>query len=184
MMRVITGTARGRKLATPPGLDTRPTSDLVKEAAFSIIQFEVEGATVLDLFAGSGQMGIEALSRGASHCVLVDSSRGCRAIQKQNLEHTGFSGRARLVTEDAASYLRRCGQLFDIAYVDPPYQKGLTGTLLPLVAAAMRGGAILCETDRDELLPEKIGEFTKKKDYRYGKTKITLYRTGIAADKQ
>lgn len=176
-MRVITGTARGRKLSTPPGLDTRPTTEVAKEAVFSIVQFEVEGANVLDLFAGSGQMGIEALSRGARHCVFVDSDKTCQNIQRENLATTGLTDRARLVGTDAVSFLKSSSGPFDIAFLDPPYGKGLAEKVLPLVAGCMGpGGAILCETDRAETLPETAGSFVRKKEYRYGKTKVTLYR--------
>lgn len=182
-MRVITGTARGRRLVTLPGQETRPTSEVVKEAVFSIIQFEVEGANVLDLFAGSGQMGVEALSRGAKFCVFVDSSRACHQVQKQNLTHTGLGGRARVVTADAAAFLKGTSGPFDIAFLDPPYQEGFVEKLLPLVAAAMRpGGVILCETDRRETLPDIVGKFARKKEYRYGKTKISLYRAAEDAE--
>lgn len=176
-MRVITGAARGRRLTAPQGLDTRPTSEMVKEAIFSVVQFEVEGAEVLDLFAGSGQMGIEALSRGAKHCVFVDNSRECQQIQRQNLAHTGLAGKARVVCSDAESVLRTAAGPFDIAFLDPPYEKGLAEKLLPKVAALMReGGAIFCETGREETLPEAAGEFLRFREYRYGKIKVSLYR--------
>lgn len=176
-MRVITGTAKGRKLAAPAGLDTRPTSEVAKEAVFSIIQFEVEGANVLDLFAGSGQMGIEALSRGARHCTFVDNTRACQTIQRQNLKHTGLDGRARVMTADAISFMRGNSGPFDIAFLDPPYQTGLAEKVLPFVAGAMsENGVILCETDRSESLPVEVGEFSLMREYRYGKVKVTLYR--------
>lgn len=179
-MRVITGTARGRRLLAPPGLETRPTAEVAKEAIFSIIQFEVEGANVLDLFAGSGQMGIEALSRGARSCVFVDNARVCQSAQRQNLAHTGLGGRARVVASDALVYLRTrlaACELFDIVFLDPPYGLGLAEKALPLLAGIVRPhGAILCETDRRETLPETAGDFYRHREYRYGKTKVTLYR--------
>lgn len=184
-MRVITGTARGRRLVTTPGQNTRPTSEVVKEAVFSIVQFEIEGANVLDLFAGSGQMGVEALSRGAKFCVFVDNARACQQVQRQNLTHTGLLSRARLVTADAIGFLRGGVGPFDIAFLDPPYKQGLAEQLLPLLAATMRpGGVILCESDRGETMPEAAGEFILKKVYRYGKTKISLYRTVCEEDAQ
>jgi 16S rRNA (guanine(966)-N(2))-methyltransferase RsmD len=165
------------KLEAPEGLDTRPTAEMTKEAVFSIIQFEVEGANVLDLYAGSGQMGIEALSRGARHCVFVDSGRDCRLIMKRNLDHVKLADKARIMTSDALSFLKSTSGPFDIAFLDPPYQQGHWEKTLPLVAAAMsESGAILCETDRKETLPEAVGAFKKRKEYRYGKSKITLYR--------
>lgn len=176
-MRVITGTAKGRKLTAPVGLQTRPTSDMAKEAVFSIIQFEVEGAQVLDLFAGSGQLGIEALSRGAAAAVFVDKAREAQGAIRQNLDKTGLAQRARVVTGDVLSFLKTETGAYDIALLDPPYHMGLAAEALPLVAARMRPGAvILCETMRDEPMPDAAGDFSNRREYRYGKTKITTYR--------
>ena len=179
LMRVITGTARGRKLIAPEGLETRPTSDMAKEAMFSIVQFEVAGARVLDLFAGSGQIGIEALSRGASGAVFVDSSKAARDAILFNLKSTGFEGRSALVFAEAESCLKSCRDRFDLVFLDPPYQSGLVERCLPLVAGLVRpGGVILCETARDETTPEAAGVFGRKKEYRYGKAKVTTFRRG------
>ena len=176
-MRVITGTARGRKLAALEGLEVRPTTDMVKEAMFSILQFEMEGANVLDLFAGSGQLGIEALSRGARNCVFVDSSRDSQNITRQNLQHTGLSSAARVAAMDYAAFLRSTKDTFDIALLDPPYEKGLAADALPLLVDKMSpGGAILCETRKGEPMPERVGEFAIHRTYRYGKIALTLYR--------
>jgi 16S rRNA (guanine966-N2)-methyltransferase len=176
-LRVITGTARGRKLATLEGQEVRPTTDMVKEAMFSILQFEVEGASVLDLFAGSGQLGIEALSRGARCCVFVDSSRDSQNITRQNLQHTGLGTHARVAAMDYAAFLRSTKDVFDIALLDPPYDKGMIAEALPLLAERMSpGGAILCESRKEETLPEAAGEFRIHKTYRYGRIKLTLYR--------
>lgn len=176
-MRVITGTARGRKLAALEGVEVRPTTDMVKEAMFSILQFEVEGANVLDLFAGSGQLGIEALSRGARACVFVDSSRDSQNITRQNLQHTGLSSAARVAAMDYAAFLRSTKDTFDIALLDPPYEKGLAAEALPLLVGKMSpGGAILCEIRKGEPMPERVGEFAIHRTYRYGKIALTLYR--------
>lgn len=176
-LRVITGTARGRKLATLEGPEVRPTTDMVKEAMFSILQFEIEGANVLDLFAGSGQLGIEALSRGARACVFVDSSRDSQNITRQNLQHTGLAAAARVAAMDYAAFLKTTKETFDIALLDPPYEKGMAADALPLLAEKMSpGGAIICETRRGEPLPERAGGFSVKKTYRYGKIMLTLYR--------
>ena len=176
-MRVITGTARGRKLAALEGVEVRPTTDMVKEAMFSILQFEVEGANVLDLFAGSGQLGIEALSRGARACVFVDSSRDSQNITRQNLQHTGLSSAARVAAMDYAAFLRSTKDTLDIALLAPPYEKGLAAEALPLLVGKMSpGGAILCETRKGEPMPERVGEFAIHRTYRYGKIALTLYR--------
>lgn len=184
-MRVITGTARGRALEAPPGTDTRPTTAKVKEAVFSMIQFEVEGAKVLDLFAGSGQMGIEALSRGARHCVLVDNAKQSQEILRRNLAHTKLGEAAKLVATDALSYLHTAPPGFDIAFVDPPYKKGLLPEVLDrLVPLMSAGGVIICETMRDEELPADVDMFSLYRAYRYGKTKITVYRKPAVEEKE
>ncbi|MEG2203823.1 MAG: 16S rRNA (guanine(966)-N(2))-methyltransferase RsmD [Oscillospiraceae bacterium] len=176
-MRVITGTAKGRKLLAPEGLDTRPTSDMAKEAIFSILQFELEGALVLDLFAGSGQLGIEALSRGARGAIFIDSSREAQATILSNLDKTGLRAAARVSQMDAAMFLRGTQEQFDIALLDPPYGTGLISQALPLLVDHMNpGGLILCETERNEILPDSAGIFTEKREYRYGKAKVTTYR--------
>ena len=176
-MRVITGSARGAKLEAPAGQNTRPTSDMAKEAIFSIIQFELEQAMVLDLFAGSGQLGIEALSRGAKFCVFVDSDRQAQEVIRKNLAATKLATQSRVAAMEAGAYIITCKDTFDIAFLDPPYQKQILENILPLVAARMNsGGAIICETDKMEKPPQQAGEFSIYREYRYGKAKITVYR--------
>ncbi len=177
-MRVITGSARGRRLKTLSGDDiVRPTTDLVKEAIFSIIQFDIEGRSVLDLFAGCGQLGIEALSRGARHCTFVDSSRMSAAVVRQNVEHCEMQESAAVVQSDAAAYLMRCREKYDIALLDPPYDSDLIEKTLPLLAPCMNtGGVIICESLREKELPETAGEFTRRRTYRYGRIAVTIYR--------
>lgn len=179
-MRVITGTAKGRKLKTLDGLETRPTSELCKEAVFSIIQMEIEGARVLDLFAGSGQMGIEALSRGAEACVFVDNAKACRGIIEENLKLTGLLERAEITTRDAAAYLQSAPRVFDIAFLDPPYGKVNIEKLLALLSELMHeNGVIVCESDKKDILPEYAGKYKKQKEYRYGRAKIAVYRYSL-----
>lgn len=176
-MRVITGSARGRKLATREGQAVRPTPERVKEALFSIIQFQVEGRRALDLFAGSGQLGIEALSRGAREAVFVDESAESAAVVQKNVESCGLSESARVVRSDFADYLAgNCGT-FDLAFLDPPYRTGLLQRALPLVVSRMNpGGTVVCEHPSDEELPPEAAGFRKEKSYRYGKVMLTLYR--------
>ena len=163
-MRVITGSARGRKLVTLDGRDVRPTTDMVKEAMFSILHFELEQAMVLDLFAGSG-------------CICVDQSVQSQQVIKQNLTTTQLGSKARVAAMDAKAFIRSTGESFDIALLDPPYDSGILPEVLPLVAEKMNdGGAILCETRLYEELPEEVGQFYLKKKYRYGKIALTLYR--------
>lgn len=176
-MRVITGSARGRRLLTLEGESVRPTTDKVKEAMFSAIQFEIEGRQVLDLFAGSGQLAVEALSRGAERAVLVDAARSSLAVAEKNLASTGLSEKARLVHGDFASYLSSCRERFDLAFLDPPYRTGLLQRALPLVAERMNpGGTIVCEHPAEETLPETVGGFAQYRSRKYGKIMVTLYR--------
>ena len=176
-MRVITGTARGRRLETLPGDNTRPTGEKVKESLFSAIQFDIEGRRVLDLFAGSGQLGIEALSRGASGCVFVDKNTDAVKIIKQNLQHTGLMEKAQVLGTDASSYLTRPGDRFDLVFLDPPYASGLLLPVLAMVAPLVNdGGIIVCETNDALPPPERIDRFTVAKTYRFGQTYVWLYR--------
>ncbi|NLJ30615.1 MAG: 16S rRNA (guanine(966)-N(2))-methyltransferase RsmD [Clostridiales bacterium] len=176
-MRVITGTARGKRLSTLEGESVRPTPDRVKEALFSIVQFEIEGRRVLDLFAGSGQLGIEALSRGAREAVFVDAGKEPAAMVRKNLESTGLTERAQVKNMDFAAFLLRSREPFDLAFLDPPYRTGLLQRALPLVAQAMnRGGTILCEHPADEELLGSAGDFVRTRSYRYGKIALTIYR--------
>ena len=123
-MRVITGSARGRRLETLEGEDVRPTTDRIKEAVFSIIQFETEGRNFLDLFAGSGQMGIEALSRGAKSASFVDNAKKSLETVKRNLKATKLENSAKVFAMDFHSFLSMNSQRFDIAFLDPPYRTG------------------------------------------------------------
>lgn len=176
-MRVITGSARGTRLEAPEGLSTRPTSEMTKEAIFSVLHFELEGADVLDLFSGSGQMGIEALSRGARSCVFVDASRQAQEAARRNLAAAKLGSGARVAAMEAASFLSGCRDLFDIAILDPPYGQGLLEATLPLLAPHMKEtGVIVCEMDKTETPPETAGAFPLYKIYRYGKAKVATYR--------
>ncbi len=176
-MRIITGSARGKKLQSLEGERVRPTPDRVKEALFNIIQFDLEGRRVLDLFAGSGQLGLEAISRGAREAVFVDSSRDSVSVVEKNIAATGFGEQAKVVNADFASFLSRNPQPFDIALLDPPYRTGLLQQALPQVATVMNlGGTILCEHPSDEELPLSAGDFVKVRSYRYGKILLTVYR--------
>ncbi len=177
-MRVITGTARGRKLRDLPGLDTRPTTDKVKESIFNIVQFDVEGRKVLDLFAGTGQLGIEALSRGAEKCAFVDQSRAAAKVVAENLETTGFSNAARLVQADALSFLSSCRERFGLAFLDPPYDTELLEKALFRMAEIdimTENGIIVCESRAEKVLPDLPAPYEKGREYRYGKIKLTLY---------
>ena len=162
-------------MKTPENYDIRPTTDNVKESVFNIIQFDIEGRRVLDLFAGTGQLGIECLSRGAESAVFVDKDRAAIQIVKENLKLCGLKGT--VVQEDALSFLRHCGR-FDILFVDPPYDSNLYEPVLEtvkLVDILSEGGIILCEARRDRALPEMTPPYRKRKEYVYGKVKLCLY---------
>ena len=177
-MRVITGIAKGRKLATPEGLDVRPTSQRVKEGIFSAIQFDIEGRRVLDLFSGSGQLGIEALSRGAISAVFVDNSTASIEITKQNLKTTKFEGVSQLVKSDYDMFLKGNKEKFDIAFIDPPYNAKITDKVINELTAHMSDyGIIICEHSIDEKLNDSYNNFILKKDYKYGKKIVSIFRT-------
>ena len=174
-MRVITGTARGHRLKTPENYDIRPTTDNVKESVFNIIQFDIEGRRVLDLFAGTGQLGIECLSRGAAEAVFIDENTAAVKIVKENLKTCGFT--AAVLQQDALSYLRHCGK-FDLIFVDPPYDSGLYESVLETINSVdilSDGGIILCESRREKVLPDMRAPYRKKKEYNYGRVKLTVY---------
>ena len=176
-MRVITGTARGKRLATLTGDAVRPTPERIKEAVFSVVQFDIEGRRMLDLFTGSGQMAIEALSRGAAQAVMVDISRDSLRVAEENLHSTGLREKARLIRAEGEAYIASSRERFDIAFLDPPYRKGILQRVLPLVEEHMNpGGSIFWEHPAAEELPESVGRFSKIRDYRYGKILVTLYR--------
>ena len=168
-MRVIAGSARGRRLKTLEGMDVRPTTDKVKEAIFSAIQFDLPDAAVLDLFAGSGQMGIEALSRGAASVVFVDRSARSLQVTQENLESVQFAEQAQLHQTEAQSFLQSTAMQFDIAILDPPYRKGMHEKLLPLLAEHMAdNGIVICE-------PQSVGILEQKKQKKYGAITVTTY---------
>ena len=178
-MRVITGKARGVQLKTPEGLQTRPTTDRVKEALFSIIQFEIPCARVLDLFGGTGQLGIEALSRGAKSAVFVDESEKACALIKENLRRTKMLEDAKVVRSDYMQYLQNCREQFDIVFLDPPYAEVFLENALKKLTEIdilQSGGIIVAERPVEKELPWEFEGFTRSKDYKYGKTFLTLYR--------
>ena len=177
-MRVITGSARGRRLRELEGTETRPTTDRVKESMFNILQFDIEGSRVLDLFAGTGQLGIEALSRGAAAAVFVEQRRDAAALIRENLRLTGLTDRARVVNGEALAYLASAGERFDIIFLDPPYAAKLWKPVLDAVSRfdiLSDHGIIICESPQDEALPEAVGSCRIHRTYRYGRIKLTTY---------
>ena len=178
-MRVISGTARGRKLKELEGLETRPTTDRVKESIFNIIQFDIEGRRVLDLFGGTGQLGIEALSRGAASCVFVDARQDAAAVIRENLKLTRLEDRAQVRQGDSLAYLQTCGLRFDLIILDPPYQSPLLEQALEAIARIdilNKNGIMVCESGLEKQLPELQSPYVRGSEYRYGKIKLTVYR--------
>ncbi len=178
-MRVISGKARGVQLKTPDGMATRPTIDRVKEALFSIIQFDIPTAKVLDLFGGTGQLGIEALSRGAASAVFVDSGEpACRLI-RENLKRTKLEANATVVKSDYMAYLKLCREKFDIIFLDPPYAEVFLENALKCIAEIdilQSGGIIIAERPVGKELSWEPEGFTRSKDYKYGTVLLTVYR--------
>ena len=202
-MRIITGSARGTKLDTLEGETTRPTTDRVKEAVFSMLQFDIEGRAVLDLFAGSGQLALEALSRGAARATLIDQSRDAVAIITANAKKTHLYEKCRISNADYTSFIRGAAgrDRYDIVFLDPPYNSGLLEASLKAIANAdilNVGAYIVCESDCDipvkakrarkdeELAAESIlrdvfggseelaEKFNVVKSTLYGRTRITI----------
>ncbi len=178
-MRVITGKARGMKLKTPEGMATRPTTDRVKEGMFNILQFEIEGRTVLDLFAGTGQLGIEALSRGAAHAVFVDERADAVSLIRENLRHTKLGDDAEVYQSDYAAFLRTCRRKFDLVFLDPPYaEKSLENAIRAILEIDILSESGIIMTERPDGKPLSVDwpGLERSRDYRYGKTVLTVFR--------
>ena len=178
-MRVITGKARGVQLKTPDGMLTRPTADRVKEALFSIINFDIPGAKVLDLFGGTGQLGIEALSRGAEEAVFVDAREDACRLIRENLSRTKLTGQAQVIRSDYMDYLNRASQRFSIILLDPPYAEVFLENALKRITEIdilQSDGIIVTERPLEKELPWEFDGFRRSKDYKYGKTLLTIYR--------
>ena len=178
-MRVITGTARGRRLKELEGMETRPTTDRVKEGLFSALQFDIEGRRVLDLFAGTGQLGIECLSRGAVSAVFVDRRADAVKLIRENLKVTELTDRAKVISGDSLEYLKGLREKFDLIFLDPPYEAGL---LEPAIAQIAKfdilapHGIIVAEHPVEKAMPALAEPYRIQKTYRYGKIALTLYR--------
>jgi 16S rRNA (guanine(966)-N(2))-methyltransferase RsmD len=180
-MRVISGTAKGRPLKAVPGISTRPTSDKVKEAVFSMIGPYFDGGIVLDLFAGTGALGIEALSRGAEQAIFVDRERIAVETVKTNLAACRFADRAEVYRNDAmkaAKLLGKRGLKFDYVFLDPPYKFAALDNLMPELAGLglLRAGAVIvAEHDASRMLPEQLGPLNLFRRSEYGDTAVSLF---------
>jgi 16S rRNA (guanine(966)-N(2))-methyltransferase RsmD len=178
-MRVITGSARGRRLKELPGLETRPTTDRVKEGLFSAVQFDLEGRRALDLFAGTGQLGIEALSRGAASAVFVDRRSDAVQVIRENLRITGLTDRARVLAGDSMEYLAAVREKFGLIFLDPPYESGLLESALAHIARfdiLLPDGIMIAEHPADRRMPALAQPYGIFRTYRYGKIGVTVYR--------
>ena len=181
-MKILTGSLRGRRITFRPSPELRPTSDKARKAIFDMFQGEMEGKRVLDLFSGTGALGLEALSQGAEQVTFVDSDRAqCRDISA-NLEQVGLTARTTVVCADALEALRRLsvsGPSFDFVFIDPPYDDGMASKSMEKLAAlglVSKDGFALVECRKRHDLPEVFGELKLLRDKRYGQTKILIYR--------
>ena len=184
-MRIITGTARGARLETLEGEHTRPTTEKVKEAIFSMIQFDIEGRRVLDLFAGSGQMALEALSRGAAFAVMVDNSVDAVNIIKRNAQKVKLYEKTKILHNDYAQYIRSAAgrEKFHIIFVDPPYADKLVPDVVKKLLNAgliAENGILVCESDEPQ--PFETDRLRLHRHYRYGKIYVTVYINDIGTE--
>lgn len=180
-MRIIAGDYKGRRLQSPPDYSIRPTTDKVKEALFSILTQKIWGSRVLDLFAGTGNLGIEALSRGAETCVFADSSRESLRLIRENIAHCKAEEGARVEAGDYRKVLGNQTEPFDIILLDPPYNKGLLDDCFRLIAEnglLAEDGVIVAEHRREEKMPDELYGFQKEKERRYGIVMLSIYANG------
>ena len=182
-MRISGGESRGRQIKAPKHKGLRPTSDKVREALFSILAARVEGARFLELFAGTGAVGIEALSRGAERAVFVDGSAKAARLIRENLDAIGYREQAAVVAKDVLQFLRKtAAELgpFDIVFVDPPYHEEVGPKTMEALGDEDAGcietdAAVVYEHHKKYQASESIGRLFKKKDYVYGDTVVTVY---------
>ena len=178
-MRIISGQFRGRKLKTLEGMNTRPTADRVKESLFNILSNKIYDSKVLDLFAGSGSLGLEALSRGATFCVFVDSSKEAINIVKENIKLCRQEENSKIINKDYIEALKILNDKFDIIFVDPPYSNGIEVNVLKNIKSIMsENGIAVIETDQTDIPPDEIAGLIKYDSRKYGRTIISFYSHG------
>lgn len=182
-MRVIAGTVRGHSLKAPRGLNTRPTLDRVREAIFNVLTFRIHDAVVLDLFSGSGAMGIEALSRGAASCVFTDNSRQAISVIKENLTHTKLESKATVFNMDAGQLLNLlktdAKTTFDLVFLDPPYESGVYETILSKLSVGKllnKEALVIAESNTKLELKDRYEALQLIKQSRYGNTLVSYYK--------
>jgi len=177
-MRVTGGIGKGRKLKVPAGSRVRPTSDKVKQALYNILGEKTEGALFLDLYAGTGGIGIEALSRGAARVVFVDDARNSLLVIKQNIEQLGFGERAQVVPSKVEAFLKKTSEQFDIIFLDPPYIVE-QGPLLQSIAASRllkQDSIVISEHFKKQPSPERAGGLELYREAQYGDTVLAFYK--------
>jgi len=181
-MRILGGTAKGRKLVAVKGKGIRPTRDAVKESIFSMIQGNVEAAVVLDLFAGTGNLGLEALSQGAKRAIFVEKERVPLRALMRNIDLCGFRDRADVISRDAEmalKLLRRRAEKLDLVFIDPPYGSGYVGKTLRFISAhdmVNDGGMVVVEHSSGEAPSDQSGRFSLRRQKRHGDTTITIFQ--------
>ncbi|TXK77490.1 16S rRNA (guanine(966)-N(2))-methyltransferase RsmD [Paenibacillus sp. N3.4] len=184
-MRVISGTAKGRPLKAVPGIGTRPTTDKVKEAIFSMIGPYFEGGQVLDLFAGTGGLGIEALSRGMDKAVFIDIEKKSIETVQANVQAAGFKDQAEIYRTDASRALKalaKRGQQFELVFLDPPYKLKLIAELVSSMEGQniiVANTTIVVEHDAKDVLKETLGSFQQQRRADYGDTAVTIYKRTV-----
>lgn len=188
-MRIITGIAKGRKIKAPSGMDTRPTLDRVKESIFDILACKIEGKNILDLFAGTGNLGLEAISRGANKCIFVENNRDTYKILQENVTSLGFQKECELYNRDSFASLKffhNNNNTFDIIFLDPPYGKGYIEKAISAIDGEdllNDDGIIVCEYDEKDLIPDTVGKIRSYRTEKYGRVKISFLTQGGDHDK-
>ena len=178
-MRVISGWARGKKLESIKSPHIRPTTDRVKEAIFNIIQFDILDSSFLDLFGGTGQIGIEALSRGAKNVIIVDNNRDSLNVIKNNISNLKSNSNLKVINDNANQFLDNTQLKFDIAFLDPPYSSEILTSVFPYMDKIMNPNSIvIVETNSENNLPKETKRFKLKKSYEYGRILISVYKDG------
>lgn len=181
-MRIIAGLAKGRKLLSPEGMGTRPTLDRIKESIFNIIQGRVSEARVLDIFAGTGSLGLEAASRGAKECYLIDKGESTFKYLKQNIENLNFKHICKCLNMDSYTALRELGEkglIFDLIFIDPPYSKNMIPSAVDIICEKgllYKEGLIVSKIDSSEPLYEGNAEIKLADHRKYGNTTVCFYR--------
>jgi 16S rRNA (guanine(966)-N(2))-methyltransferase RsmD len=181
-MRIISGTAGGRRILSPEGMGTRPTLDRIKQSIFNIIQNRIEDAVVIDVFAGTGSLGLEAASRGAKECYLVDKGDTTFKYLKQNVENLKFTDICKCLNQDSYAALKDLGNrgvVFDLIFLDPPYLKDMIPPAIEIItekSMLQKDGLIVCKIDTSEVIFQGNDEIILVDQRKYGNTTVLFYQ--------